>query len=237
MDFFRRLKKIKDLPPAFVLQVLLDRMTFQFVQVRRFYLMAYSSIPDVRGLRGPGLIRNGEPTDIGAMAMLDTLERQEIFRQRFGAGDHCAVAVAGSRIIGYEWFTSKRFHEEQRYLYPLSVPDDAIYAYDAFILPEFRISGVWVRFKKHLAEQMRELGRQRIITLIDSHNALSLKTHVRFGFTVYKSVLFVRVGGKRFFLERDGASPGIRSDLRQPRGRLLRGPGFPGNGTRGGRTR
>lgn len=202
MKLVRRLEKIKQYPSPLLFQILVDRITFHTVQFRRFLLLEYAGFPDIGNIRGPGLVRKGETADINEMAMLENSEKRETFRERFSIGDHCAVAVHNNKIIGYEWYSCHPSHREQRYLYPISIPADAVYAYDAFIQPEYRISGIWVKLKKHLGEQMRCLGRRRIITMIDTDNKLSLNTHLRFGFTIFKSVVLLNLAGKRCFWEK-----------------------------------
>lgn len=202
MKLISRLKKIKEYPRFVLFQILIDRITFRIIQVRRFHLLEYAGCPDAANTRGPGQVRQAGPADINGMAMLEHSGKGEIFRRRFSEGDHCAAAVRNEKIIGYEWYTCTSPHQEQRYGYIIQVPPEAIYAYDAFIAPGYRISGIWVKLKKHVGEHMRRLGKRRIITLIDADNTLSLNTHLRFGFTVFKSVALVKVAGKMYFREK-----------------------------------
>lgn len=201
MHLVHKLRKLKAYPCFVLLQILLDRISFGFVQIRRFNLLEYSGAPEVLKTRGPGQVREGGPPDISGMATLGIPGKREIFRDRFSAGDRCAVAVHEGKIVGYEWYTCKASHQEQRYRYTITVPAEAIYAYDAFIDPVYRISGLWIKLKKHLGGQMKLLGRRRIITLIDGENTLSLNTHLRFGFRMFKSVYFFKLAGKRYFHE------------------------------------
>ncbi len=201
MILMRKLKKIRELPPDLFLRILVEKITFHAVQIRKFHLLAYAGCPAGNG-RGPGLVRKGEPSDIAGMAMLEGSGKQKIFEERFRAGEHCTVAEYNGKIIGYEWYSSSSYHIEQRYFYTVAIPENSIYAYDAFIRPDYRISGIWVRFKQHIGEEMRKLNRVRIITLIDSDNKLSLNTHTRFGYAPFKSVMLVKVAGKRYFSEK-----------------------------------
>jgi hypothetical protein len=203
MQLIRKLKKIKEYPPAHLFRILVEKLTFHTVQIRKFYLLAYAGFPRVANNRGPGLVRKGEPSDVAGMALLEDAVKQKIFQERFLAGEHCAVAEHKGKIVGYEWYSSSSIHIEQRYLYTISIPQDAVYAYDAFIQPEYRISGVWVRFKTFIGEEMKRLNKGRIITMIDSDNTLSLKTHTRFGYSVFKSIVVVNVAGKRYFSEKE----------------------------------
>lgn len=203
MKLLQALTKLKERHPADIFRILIGKMTRHTVQIRKFYLLAYEGLPAAGNGRGPGIVRKGTPSDIQAMAVLEDSEKQKIFEERFRAGEQCMVAEHNGTIVGYEWYSSRPVHIEQRYVYAVSVPNNAIYTYDAFIRPEYRISGIWVRFKNHLGEEMAKQNRSRIITLIDSDNAFSLKTHTRFGYELFKSIILLKVAGKRYFSEKD----------------------------------
>lgn len=196
------LKQISKYPFPLICQVLLDKFSFQTVQIRKFYLLQYMGCPADFNSRGPGMIRVAEPSDVNNMEMLEKAGKQKLFIDRFSVGERCSVAVHNGMIVGYEWHTNKSYHQEERYLFNIVIPDNAVFAYDAFIKPEYRISGIWIKFKMYLGERMREMGRDRIITLIDSDNRLSMNTHTRFGFTAFKSVYYFKLANKRYFAER-----------------------------------
>jgi GNAT superfamily N-acetyltransferase len=138
-------------------------------------------------LRGPGEIRAGSLNDLNRLAICGENKYQK-FLERFQAGDHCVVAQLGAGIIGYEWFSIRPRHVAEPFKYRITVPCDCIYAYDAFILPEYRGSGVWLRFKSHLAALMEDLGRRRVLTYVEQGNELSLASHFRLGFKPVKLV-------------------------------------------------
>ena len=123
-----------------------------------------------------------------------------MFLKRFAAGDYCVVAVVEGRIVGYEWFCDRSFYVEERYSYRIDLAPEAIYAYDAFILPDYRLTGIWLKFKGlYLRELMKGLGKGRILTMIDSGNRVSMQTHLRFGFRIVRRVFVVKTCGKSFF--------------------------------------
>ncbi len=203
MHVINRIRKLNAYPLSVFFQVLLDKLSFHTVQVASFYLLQFVGIPGAQRGRGPGAVRRGGPSDILQMERLEGSGKEEIFRERFRRGDHCSVAVHREKVIGYEWYTFDSCHREQRYLFPVSIPEDAVFAYDAFIQPEYRVSGIWIKFKAHLGDRMREMGRSRIITLIDCDNKLSVNTHLRFGFKIFRRVFYFRLAGSRFFREMD----------------------------------
>ena len=70
-----------------------------------------------------------------------------------------------------------------------------VYAYDAYIDPPYRNTGIWLRFKAYLGEWMAARGKRGVLTFIDYGNWPSLRTHLRFGFEPTESVVAVRVIG------------------------------------------
>src|SRR5438874_905568 len=73
------------------------------------------------------------------------------------------------------------------------------HAYDAYIDPAYRNTGVWLRFKAHLAEWMAACGKRGVLTFVDYGNWPSLRTHLRFGFQPTEDVFALRVIGLRLF--------------------------------------
>jgi len=138
------------------------------------------------------MVRQGLAADLDGLTLLGQSSREE-FSRRMAAGDHCAVAVAGDRIVGYEWYSTRAYHMAEPFHYGISVPSDSIYAFDAHIVPEYRVRGVWLSLKKYLACLMRDLQRSRVLTYVEDGNLLSLRTHLRFGFKPYKKVFVVHV--------------------------------------------
>ena len=130
--------------------------------------------------------------DLEALTRLQ--EKTSIFRKRFGEGDRCVVAIVDNRIVGYEWFSDGAVHHEAAWGYPITIPGGFVYAYDAYIDPAYRNTGLWLRFKASLAEWMAG-----VLTFVDYGNWPSLRTHLRFGFEPTESVVAVRVIGLRLF--------------------------------------
>lgn len=198
-----KIGRLRKDPPFVILQSLLRKVPSQPVGVGWFYLLQFKGVPSQEHYqnRGPGEIRKATLEDIEGMVRCEN-KRREIFVKRFTAGDYCTVAIIKERIVGYEWFCDKLCHLEERYFYKINIPTDAVYAYNAYILPEYRISGIWLKFQQYLAGLMQQLGKNRIITMIDYENRVSMNTHLRFGFKPFRSVHVIRLFGKNIFIER-----------------------------------
>ncbi|HYX69843.1 MAG TPA: hypothetical protein VE825_11965 [Terriglobales bacterium] len=181
---------------------LLQRVPLAPLDINRLCFLEYLGIPSSQGA-WPGN-RNGTSVRDATLEDLEGIagcqDTPQAFLKRFRAHDYCAVALAGDRIVGYQWFCEHPCHIEERYAYKITVPSDTIYTYDAFILPEYRLTGIWVKFQVcYLRQLMQRLRKKRILTMVDHGNRLSMGTHLRFGYRPLRSVLVTKVFGKSFF--------------------------------------
>ena len=182
---------------------LLQRIPFKPVDINCLHFLEYTGIPHLGTAlpRTDCAVRNATLKDLPGMT--ECQRTPQVFLKRFEMKDHCAVATIESRIVGYEWFCDKPTHSEERYAYEIAIPQSAIYAYDAYILPEYRLSGIWLKFKTvYLRELMQLLHKRKVITMIDRGNRMSMSTHLRFGFRLVHKVSVLKLFGKTFFLEK-----------------------------------
>jgi len=198
-SWVERIRNLVKQPPFLIVQDLLNRIPGRPLGVARFFLLSLSGPPE-NTVRGFGAVREGTPDDVAGMCQLEN--KREIFTTRFKEGEYCVVAVHDTRIIGYEWFSDKAIHMEDRFRYRLEIPEDTLYAYDGFVKREYRLRGIWVLFQKYMLEQLRTLGRQKILTMVDFDNDNSLRTHLRFGYVKTRDVHHVRFLNRRFFREK-----------------------------------
>lgn len=192
----RRLAELRQTPPLLVVQKILRRVPFKPVDVGKLCFLRLDRIPRVPAglLRGPGLVRGGTRADLDALVFLRN--QRSMFLDRFAAGDHCVVAEVDGRVVGYEWFCEREVHDETGWGYRIVIPPGFVYAYDAFIDPQFRNSGIWLRFKAYLGKRMREARNIGVLTFIEYGNWPSLRTHTRFGFKPDTEVFVVKIAGK-----------------------------------------
>ena len=146
------------------------------------------------------IIREADAEDISPMCLLEN--KRGLFEKRFSAGERCILAVKGEQIIGYEWISTKNIHIEERYNYPLKVPDDAVYAYDALIKPEYRRQGIWSSLQKYTIYTASCDGRKKVMVMVDHDNQISIQAHLRFGYVFSKKVQIFILLGKVFFREK-----------------------------------
>jgi len=185
-----------------ILREVLQRIPFKPLDINGLYFMEYADIPpaDANFQRGRANVRDATLRDLeGLVACQNT---RDAFVKRFRSNDYCVVAVCGDRVVGYEWFCDKACYVEERYSLEIPIPSAAIYAYDGFILPEHRVGGIWVKFQSvYLRELMQRLHKQKVVTMIDYGNRLSMKTHLRFGFKLVSRVFVIKIFGKSFFFK------------------------------------
>jgi GNAT superfamily N-acetyltransferase len=182
----------------------LQRIPFQPLDMNVLYLLEYSGVPPehaaLRRVRAE--VRRATPKDIPAMAVCQNTPMA--FRNRFRTGDDCVIAIVRNQVVAFAWFCRKPVHTEERYSYPLYIPRDTVYAYDAFILPEHRRTGIWLKFiAVYLRELMCKAGRNRILIFIDYGNCLAMRTHLRFGFRIVRTIFIVKILGKSYWSSRN----------------------------------
>lgn len=191
---------------------LLQRIPLKPLDINCLYFLEYVGIPrrDAALGRARCDVRSATTADLEGLAGCQNTP--DAFLKRFDSNDHCVIALVDGRIVGYEWFCDKPAHLEERYAYKIEIPRSAIYAYDAYILPEYRLSGIWLKFKMvYLRELMQSLHKRKIITMVDGGNHLSMSTHLRFGFKLVRKVFILKLFGKTFFLEADVRREGLAS--------------------------
>jgi GNAT superfamily N-acetyltransferase len=192
----KRLAELRRTPSLLLAQKVLRRVPFRPVDVGKLCFLRLERTPQIapRLLRGPGIVRAATRDDLEALVTFRN--HRDVFLARFAEGDRCAVAEVDGRIVGYEWFCNRGIHEETAWGYRILIPAGYVYAYDAFIDPGYRNSGIWLRFKAHLGDLMRETGHIGVLTFVDYGNWPSLRTHLRFGFKPDTEVFVIKILGK-----------------------------------------
>ena len=197
LPLLSRTRQLRRRPLLVNISSVLQRIPFKPLDVNCLYFLEYVGLPPQQAslLRGRAEVRRATRQDIEGLSTCQN--RPLAFLKRFEANDSCAVAELDGRIIGYQWFCDRPFYIEERYSYRIEVPPDAVYAYDIFIRPEHRLAGLWFKFHcLYLRELMQRLNRQRIIGMVDYGNRLSMNTHLRFGFRLFRRVLVIKVFGQ-----------------------------------------
>lgn len=208
----QRVRRVARTPLFVLLQAALARLPFHPLEVAWFYVLQLSPPSAPRAdRRSKVAVRFATRLDLHSLVACQ--DKRALFLERFDTGERCVVATVDGKVVGYEWVCIADTHEEERYRYLMRIPPSAVYVYDAYIAPEYRLRGVWVFLKLHIAEFVRQLGRQTIITMIEHGNGLSMRTHLRYGYSAVRRIGHLRVLGLRLFFERELAlAHGTRQD-------------------------
>jgi len=195
----RVLADLQRTPRLLLAQKLLRQMPFRPVDLGKLCFLRLEGVPRVPPtlLRGDATVRRATIDDLAGLVQLR--DKPDVFRARFAIGDHCVVALSGGRIVGYEWFCEQSVHHEHEWGLSIDIPGGFVYAYDAYIDPACRNTGVWLRFKAYLGEWMTATGKRGVLTFVDYGNWPSLRTHIRFGFKPFETVLALNVLGVKMF--------------------------------------
>lgn len=184
-----------------LLQRLLRRIPLSPLDVNCLHCLEYfADNCDQAGFVDQGiLVRAGTLADVPRMS--ECRNFPERLPERFAAQEHCVVATLGDRVIGYQWFCDKASRIEERYGYTVNIPPDAIYGYDAFVLPEYRCVRVWKRFHKlYLRDLLTQLRRRRVIVMVDEGNSVSMSAHLRVGYRLYRKLYVAKLFGKSVWI-------------------------------------
>ena len=188
MSIIRKIIGLKDKPFLLVLNAIFERIPFKPIKLMVYHSFLLNKITNDTKCNNL-TIRHLEKNDIESIDLSN--EKKELFYKRFDSGEICFIAQFDNIIAGYEWFTVNGNHIEERYNLLLDIPDDALYAYDAYVMPEFRGKGVWRCIIKKSSEILEENDKSIIISNIDYGNDVSETAHKRLGFV--KQCLYVYV--------------------------------------------
>lgn len=162
----------------------------------RFYELHFDGTPIHIGTKDCAEIKKGSINDIEKLVRCQN--KRDIFLRRFKSGEHCLLAIVNGQVVGYEWFCVGPKHIEERYGYEIAIPADVMYAYDAYVLPDYRNRGIWSQLLFACSELMNENNKKSIMSFVDYGNDVSFNVHKSFGFSQVKSIFFINILGLKF---------------------------------------
>lgn len=159
------------------------------------------------------------------------------FAARLAAGHEGFVCEAAGGPVAMLWVDPGVAHPEPEKFCRFAVPPDAVWAYDLWIAPEWRLSGAMVALVDGSFRHVRqELGRCRVAGYASWHNRESLEAHRSFGYRVVGWVALGNVVGLRLFrwrrVEGSGRTRTHMGFRSTPTIALLSTHGPPGGGNR-----
>lgn len=147
-------------------------------------------------------VRGVEPGDIPRLHEVFPRGGADEFADRLNKGHRGFVCEAEGEIVAMSWLSLESTHAEPEKFCHFGVPADAAWAYDLWILPEWRLRGAMVAMVYHTIEFARGQGRRRLCGYASWHNRESLTAHVSFGHRAVGKLLVVNLFGLRLFRSR-----------------------------------
>lgn len=118
--------------------------------------------------------------------------RPEIKIARFEQGAICLGVFRKEKLIGYAWFCFKTYEEDEvRCTYELAVPDQSVFDFDFYILPEHRMGIGFLAVWHGANEYLRERDIRYTFSRLTRFNVASRRAHAHLGWKcVGKAVFF-----------------------------------------------
>jgi len=198
MNFINKVIKFFKKPPLLMLICVLDKLPL--MPVRLIALNSYSLLNKPTA----NAFSTVRAATIEDMKSIDLSEfKQNLFLDRFKSKEICLLAIVDNVVAGYEWFSINGSHTEERYTIPLDIPADSIYAYDAYVFPEFRRKGILKNLISHSFSLMSEYSKSEIFSYVDFGNSISDNAHIRLGFKKEGLTLYVKVRGINYIYTKE----------------------------------
>jgi len=186
--------------PLWLLQRLFAHIPGKPIKLHIRYFFKYTGDHDsVLRARFPGTIRWGDQSDLPGIIECAGRSKDEFFKQRIKNGDRCIVAVeAHDSIQAYGWLCMDNRHIEDKTGFVLEFPRRSLYAYDIYITPKYRLTGIWVGIMQLILDSAYYHPDAGLHCFIDYGNTASLKPHIRYGFKVYQRTVILSFMGRSF---------------------------------------
>jgi GNAT superfamily N-acetyltransferase len=196
MNFLRRLGALWRDHPIVLLSAALYRIPFHPIRLSYFRRLELTPRSDQGTAIRSTPVRPADVRDLDLLARC--FDKRPTFERRFASGEICLVVVADGAIVGYEWFSTKKEHVEERYGYRFPIPGDALYSYDAFTSESHRNRGIWRQVMDAAGAVMERQGKRRIIAHVEYGNPGSYAAHLQVGFRPIERYLYGSILGLGF---------------------------------------
>jgi len=115
--------------------------------------------------------------DIDDLVSVGQATREDI-RARLEDGDRAYIAFDEGAPIGYLWFRSHHWREDDT---EFILDDDERWAYDSYVNPSHRGRRIGPAVTAHAMADLHREGIRRVVSVIDHLNSASLKAARRYG--------------------------------------------------------
>jgi len=127
--------------------------------------------------------------------------REDIKALRFQQGAHCIGAYRKGQLIGYLWYCTSRYDEDEvRVTYELVDGNASIFDFDLYVMPQHRLGigflGVWYGANEMLMPQ----GIRYTFSRLTRFNVASRRAHAHLGWKRVGRGVFLRAWRAEFML-------------------------------------
>ena len=180
---------------TYILAVLIRRLTRQHGRLIKYYFVAQSvptAAPAARAASGNTHFYRADAPD----AVIRQVARPEpVIRERFAQGAHCMVAERAGELAGCIWLCPEQYREDEvRCLYRWAPAGWAMWDFDVYIAPRWRISRLFARLWECAHAEMRVEGVRWTLSRIDAFNVGSLAAHRKLGARTLARAWFLVLG-------------------------------------------
>lgn len=165
------------------------------------YEFMVQPIGGAKPLLPPNLSRNLTFHEIveGDPAIAEMPAREDIKARRFEQGARCLGAYRKGQLMGYLWYATGRYEEDEvRCDYVLVDQAASIFDFDLYVLPQYRMGvgflGVWHGANEVLAPQ----GVRYTFSRVTRFNLASRRAHSRLGWKRLGVGVFLQVWNAEF---------------------------------------
>lgn len=117
-----------------------------------------------------------------------------VIARRFRDGAHCLAAIKGEKLVGFLWFKEREYVEDEvRCCYRFN-PTAAVWDFDVYIDPEFRLGRLFARLWDFANRELRARGYRWTLSRISAFNPASLAAHARLGARRLGATVFIVAG-------------------------------------------
>lgn len=136
-----------------------------------------------------------------------------VIEERLRIGSRCLLATKQGQLVGFQWFTTKDYPEDEvRCLFELRPEDRCAWDFDIFVSPEWRTQPVFLRLWDTCNELLRSQGIDLSVSRINAFNTASVRAHARLSATIIGTATFLTAG--RWQLALLPTSPRIHMSMR-----------------------
>ncbi len=119
--------------------------------------------------------------------------RADIKASRFEQGAVCLGAYRKDTLIGYVWFCSRRYEEDEvRCTYELCEPELSVFDFDIYVMPEHRMGIGFMAIWHGANAYLHERGVRYTFSRMTRFNLPSRRAHARLGAKCAARVVFVQ---------------------------------------------